>query len=669
MKKILKAALVMLAASVIFFCFSSGAFAAKESKDLKLTAENLAQGIKLSWSTDSSAELYGIYRSEGDSKNLIAKVSTRSYTDKTVKNAKRYTYSVVSLNKKGKATATSNTSEITRLSQPLFTDYTNTVSGIKLSFTECEGATFYRIYRRVNGTKKWKQVAKLSADALSYTDKKVSTEKSYTYVIKGYTSDSASYESNRMKADFTKSPEIIKILSNKNSLRIYWQEDPKAVSYEIYRTDAGKKTLKLYKTVDADTLYFTDEDVAVNKKYGYAVLSVNESGKKSALTSPAYCPLMKAPKITSVQNATDGVKLTWKKSPSAQSYSVYRRSTDADTWKKVADTKLLTVTDNNVTNGKKYIYTVRAVYGKTQSTYDKEGKSICFVSAPEQVSVSYVNKKSNKITWKANNSATSYVVYRKHESSSEWTKLTKTEKTSYTDKKIKSGERYYYLVRAYINSYKSAASSHVLSTTLDPNGKFVALTYDDGPSNIITNKVLDTLEKYSAKATFFVVGSRIEANYKPMQRAVRLGCEIGNHTYGHINLPSYQKNEIVSEISATNKLVKKYTGVTPTLARAPGGSTSTYSAKAVNMPFIYWSVDTRDWETQEAASVIAHVKNETRDGSIILMHDLYTSTAEATEVIVPWLIKQGYHLVTVSELMQVRGIELQKGVTYYNAYK
>lgn len=116
-------------------------------------------------------------------------------------------------------------------------------------------------------------------------------------------------------------------------------------------------------------------------------------------------------------------------------------------------------------------------------------------------------------------------------------------------------------------------------------------------------------------------------------------------------------------------IVKEYTGVVPKLARAPGGSTDSFSRKTVNMPFIYWSIDTRDWETMNASAIIAHVKNETRDGSIILMHDVYEATADATEVIVPWLIKQGYQLVTVSEIMQYRGIKLQKGVTYYNAYK
>lgn len=670
MKKVIKAALVMLAAAVICFCFSTLSLAAKEDALLNLKAENSPSGISLDWSDDKSATLYKVYRKgEKDKKRiLIAKASSSSYTDKAAEKAKRYSYSVVPVYKNEKDGQRSNEVTVTRLSTPAIKKYTNTAAGIRLYWTKSEGATGYRVYRKNQGAKKWKLIGKTTT-AAKYTDKTASTEANYLYMVKGFNKDSVSYKSNYLKADFTKSPEIKKISSNKKSISIYWQKDPKAVSYNIYRTDPDKKELKLYKKVKADTLRFTDENVEINKKYGYAVRTVNKSGKKSALPSPSYCPFMKAPKITSAQNATNGVKLSWTKSPAAQSYNVYRRSAGSDTWKKIINTKSLSATDSSVLNAKKYVYIVRAVYNKTQSAYYQEGISIQFVSAPTQVNVQFVSKTSNKITWAPNRSATAYNVYRRHENSTEWTKLTRTTKTSYTDKNVKKGELYYYFVRAYIKSNKSAASSLVLSSLINPSGKFVALTYDDGPSNLITNRVLDTLEKHGAKATFFVLGSRIDANYKPMKRAVKLGCEIGNHTYNHIDLPSNKKDKILSEISMTNSLVKEYTGVVPKLARAPGGSTDSFSRKTVNMPFIYWSIDTRDWETMNASAIIAHVKNETRDGSIILMHDVYEATADATEVIVPWLIKQGYQLVTVSEIMQYRGIKLQKGVTYYNAYK
>ena len=86
------------------------------------------------------------------------------------------------------------------------------------------------------------------------------------------------------------------------------------------------------------------------------------------------------------------------------------------------------------------------------------------------------------------------------------------------------------------------------------------------------------------------------------------------------------------------------------------------------MPFIQWSVDTLDWKSRNASSVVSVIKNNVRDGSIILMHDLYASTASATETIVPWLISKGYQIVTVSEMMAVNGTKMQSGKVYFNGY-
>ena len=666
MKKILKAVFIFISACIICLCLTSGVFAVKDGKTLKLEAENTAAGILLDWNDDEAAVLYKVYRKteKNKSKVLIAKVSSSACTDKTAEKATRYTYSVVPVYKSSETGEQSNTVTITRLIAPTIKKYANTEKGIRLYWTKSEGSTAYRIYRKAQGAKKWTLIAKTSKR--KYTDKTANSDAVYLYTVKGCNADSTSCKSNSLKADYIKVTSITKITSGNKSISINWQKNPKAAAYEIYRTDPDAKKLKLYKKVSASTLKFTDSNVTLNKKYGYAIRAVSKNGKKGSLPAATVCPFMKAPKITAMQNTVSGIKLTWTKSPAAQSYNVYRRSKDSDSWKKILSTKSLYATDTGVLNAREYTYTVRAVYNKTQSAYYRDGVSTVFVSAPAGVNVKFISKTSNKISWSPNRSATAYNVYRRHADSTEWTKLTRTSKTSYTDKKVKSGELYYYFVRAYIKSNKSAASNSVLSTLVDPDGKFVALTYDDGPSSVITPRILDILEKHSAKATFFVLGSRINEHHKPLQRAVKLGCEIGNHTYGHINLPSAER--IIYEISTTNNLVKEYTGFVPVLARAPGGSTSDYSRKAVNMPFIYWSIDTRDWETMNAESIIAHVKNETRDGSIILMHDVYEATAEATEVIVPWLIKEGYQLVTVSEMMQYKGIKMQKGVTYYNAY-
>ena len=103
------------------------------------------------------------------------------------------------------------------------------------------------------------------------------------------------------------------------------------------------------------------------------------------------------------------------------------------------------------------------------------------------------------------------------------------------------------------------------------------------------------------------------------------------------------------------------------LCRAPGGSVGK-AAKLLDRPFIHWSVDTLDWQSRSSSKVVSHIKKTVRDGSIILMHDLYGSTAEASEIIIPWLISQGYQLVTVSEMLEAKGINVEGGKIYYNGY-
>lgn len=203
---------------------------------------------------------------------------------------------------------------------------------------------------------------------------------------------------------------------------------------------------------------------------------------------------------------------------------------------------------------------------------------------------------------------------------------------------------------------------------IDPNKPMVALTFDDGPLTSVTTRILNVLEANDSRATFFVVGNRVNTYKSCVVRAYNLGCEIGNHTYSHQTLTVIGVSAMKSQINQTNTAVKNIIGVAPTLARAPGGSYNSTVLANINMPFIQWSVDTLDWKSRNASSVVSVIKNNVRDGSIILMHDLYASTASATETIVPWLISKGYQIVTVSEMMAVNGTKMQSGKVYFNGY-
>ncbi len=197
---------------------------------------------------------------------------------------------------------------------------------------------------------------------------------------------------------------------------------------------------------------------------------------------------------------------------------------------------------------------------------------------------------------------------------------------------------------------------------LDPNKPMVALTFDDGPGQY-TDQVLSILDKYNSRATFFVQGKAVSGYADVLKRAVDMGCEIGNHTWSHVNLTS----GIGNQISATNTAVYNATGVYPKIYRPPYGSYNSYVLNSIAMPAIMWSVDTLDWKTRSVSQNIASVKKDARDGSIILMHDVHKPTADSVEAIVKHLLMSGYQLVTVSELLDSRCGGAVSGKVYKSA--
>ncbi len=195
--------------------------------------------------------------------------------------------------------------------------------------------------------------------------------------------------------------------------------------------------------------------------------------------------------------------------------------------------------------------------------------------------------------------------------------------------------------------------------------KLVALTFDDGPSQY-TGKLLDALKKHNAKATFFVVGSRLggEASNALIKRMAAEGHVVGNHSQNHKNLKYVN---VASEMFPAAERIKELIGHYPIVMRCPGGNynnTVKAYAKDISVPIIQWSVDTIDWRDRNKATVLSRAKNGIRDGSIVLMHDLYSTTVDAACELIPYLQQQGYTLVTVPELLAVKYGTVEPGKVY-----
>ncbi len=209
------------------------------------------------------------------------------------------------------------------------------------------------------------------------------------------------------------------------------------------------------------------------------------------------------------------------------------------------------------------------------------------------------------------------------------------------------------------------------------NDKLIAMTFDDGPYSQTTNKILDTLEANGGVATFFVVGYNIESNIETLQRAIDMGCEIGNHTNDHKSLPKLSEESLKNQIDKPNAMLKEHFGEEPVLLRAPGGATKNIVDK-VGMPLIQWSIDTEDWKHKDASNqgrsaeqrskelneIARDVFEQADKGDIILMHDIYEFTADLCEIVIPGLVQRGFKLVTVSEMFEAYGEKLESGKTY-----
>lgn len=196
------------------------------------------------------------------------------------------------------------------------------------------------------------------------------------------------------------------------------------------------------------------------------------------------------------------------------------------------------------------------------------------------------------------------------------------------------------------------------AANIDPSKPMVALTYDDGPSAKNTPRILATLKENNARATFFMVGKQAAKNTGLVAQMVEQGCEVANHTYDHTMMSKVDPVELTRQLEMTNQVVADASGVSPVLMRPCGGERNDAGMNAVgsiSMPAILWSVDTLDWKTRDAQNTVNTVLEQVKDGDIILMHDLYEATAQASETIIPELIRRGYQLVTVSELASYRG--------------
>jgi peptidoglycan/xylan/chitin deacetylase (PgdA/CDA1 family) len=179
----------------------------------------------------------------------------------------------------------------------------------------------------------------------------------------------------------------------------------------------------------------------------------------------------------------------------------------------------------------------------------------------------------------------------------------------------------------------------------------IALTFDDGPDARTTPKLIDIFDKSQAKATFFVLGSRVGQNAELLRRIQQEGFEIGNHSWNHIEFTKLSAKQMITQIQDTNTALGAAGVAYSQIFRPPYGSRNRLTGQVVSEPIIIWNIDPRDWDAKTPDEVVDHIMTHARSGAIVVMHDTHPLTVEAMEKSVPLLKQANFKLVTVSQLL------------------
>lgn len=181
--------------------------------------------------------------------------------------------------------------------------------------------------------------------------------------------------------------------------------------------------------------------------------------------------------------------------------------------------------------------------------------------------------------------------------------------------------------------------------------KRIALTFDDGPHPIYTPQMLELLKEEQVPATFFLLGENVELYGDVVKEIAKEGHLIGNHTYHHVQVTSLSLEEACKEIQETSDLIEELTGIGTEYVRPPFGTWNEELEERLNLIPVMWSIDTKDWTTQNVDWIVRETVKHAEDHDIILMHDSYQSTVDAVKRVIEQLEAEGFEFVTVDEII------------------
>ena len=429
--------------------------------------QNVFGGVTVKWSKNSAIDSYRIYRkTKNTGWKRIGTSDSSSFTDTTASSGINYTYTLRALDAENNFVSYCNGGKsVTYVKAPTINKIENTVTGSKISWGKCSGASKYRVYYLKN--KSWKALGNTSAT--SFTHNKLKSETKYTYTVRCLDSKGnfvSGYDKNGTSNIFLNPPKISSLANINGGVEIKWNTLKYADGYRVYRKTKNTGWTRIGNTEDNT---FKDTNVKSGTAYTYTVRCVDEDGNfASYFDNGKSVTFVKTPTINKIENTATGSKISWGKCSGASKYRVYYLKNRS--WKALGNTTATSFTHNKLKSETKYTYTVRCLdsKGNFASGYDKNGTSNTFIAPPAISKVSKAGK-GNLVEWKSVPDAAGYRLYRKAVNTS-WSRLADvTEGTSYTDTSAKKGNVYSYTLRC-LDKNGNLISSYISNTKYYHNG-------------------------------------------------------------------------------------------------------------------------------------------------------------------------------------------------------
>ncbi len=413
-------------------------------KDIKTA--NGVNFTRISWNAVEGATSYYLYKSstENGEYKLIAtlKAEQLKYDDKNISAGAEYFYKVRCHNGE-------SYSEISVAKRNVFLErsaiksITNSYGGQTIKWSGVEGATGYNIYRKQYTDKSYTFVTTVDAKTLSFLEKNAVNGAIMTYAVRAVNGDSIGGFKARSYT-YVAAPEVT-VTNTVGGIVVKWAKNDVATSYNVYRKVNGAKSWRKIANIQGTT--YTDKNIKSGNTYTYTVKAYKGKYLSGCNSSGWSTIRLDAPKIKSVANSYGSLKVSWNAIGGAKTYYIYRKADGEKSWTKIGQTANTYFYDKNVQNRNVYKYTVRAVNGKSISSYYSSGKSGRYIQAPKLTVQNSTN--GIYINWNRIAGANSYYLYRKAGNAKSWTKIDTVTGNSYLDTNVKEGVVYKYTIRAY----------------------------------------------------------------------------------------------------------------------------------------------------------------------------------------------------------------------------